>query len=73
MILRLEVGRYNSLLSEIRLSLLQVQQALCGEIVMSPEIESVFDAILENQVSSIWNSESNKTENAFSPKSQRKN
>lgn len=53
-ILKLELGRYNLLLDEIRLTLGQVEQALSGKIVMSPEVEEVFGAILQNQIPSPW-------------------
>ncbi len=51
-ILRLEVGRYNALLACIRRSLRLIEEALCGHIVMSIEIEATFESVLKDQVHS---------------------
>jgi dynein heavy chain len=53
-ILRLEAGRYNDLVDCIRSSLEQVRMALRGKVIMSIEIELVFDSIVNNQVPGMW-------------------
>ena len=53
-ILRLEAGTYNLLLNCIRKSLTLVEQALTGEIVMSVEIERIFENILLNEIPRPW-------------------
>ncbi len=42
--------RYNTLLNVIRQSLRLVEEALCGKIVMSVEIESTFESVMKDQV-----------------------
>jgi len=44
-VIRLEVSRYNNLLKCVRATLIQLQQALKGQIVMSIEMEEAYNSI----------------------------
>jgi len=49
-----EMGRFNKLLKEMRASLLELEKALRGMVVMSDELEGVFDAMLAQHVPQSW-------------------
>jgi dynein heavy chain len=49
-----ECVRYNNLLADMALTLVQVQKALVGEVVMSEELEKMSSAIFDNQVPPSW-------------------
>lgn len=46
-----ELSRYNRLLHVIRSSLSNIQKAVKGLVVMSSDLEGVFNSMLNNQVS----------------------
>ncbi|XP_059095302.1 dynein axonemal heavy chain 3-like [Tigriopus californicus] len=54
MVLRLETTRYNMLLDRIRNSLELVEQALTGEILMSVDIERVFESLIRDHIPNQW-------------------
>mmetsp|Transcript_3711 Transcript_3711/g.4960 ORF Transcript_3711/g.4960 Transcript_3711/m.4960 type:complete len:245 (+) Transcript_3711:4512-5246(+) len=49
-----ECVRYNALLAEMKQSLVKVQKALVGELVMSEDLESMASSIYDNQVPNMW-------------------
>jgi len=49
-----ECVRYNRLLVAMAISLVDVQKALKGEVVMSEELEKMSDSIFDNMVPKIW-------------------
>ncbi|KAL7297685.1 hypothetical protein TKK_0009351 [Trichogramma kaykai] len=49
-----EVERYNILLKVIRTSMENLQRAIKGFIVMSEELENVFNSLVNNQVPRLW-------------------
>lgn len=49
-----EIDRYNHLLSVVKKSLLDLQKGLKGLVVISPEIEQVFEALFAGKVPSLW-------------------
>ncbi|CAB0031813.1 unnamed protein product [Trichogramma brassicae] len=49
-----EVERYNILLKVIRTSMENLQRAIKGFIVMSEELENVFNSLVNNQVPQLW-------------------
>lgn len=49
-----ECGRYNKLLSKIKESLVSLQRAVKGEVVMTPELDAVGEAFLANKVPALW-------------------
>lgn len=53
-VLTQEVDRFNKLLRVIKNSLLQLQKAIKGFVVMSEELEMVYNAFLNNQVPGLW-------------------
>jgi len=53
-VLKQEVDRFNKLLKVIKISLDQLQKAIKGLVVMSEELETVYNAFLNNQVPELW-------------------
>ncbi|XP_046331899.2 dynein axonemal heavy chain 6-like [Haliotis rufescens] len=53
-VLEQEVDRFNKLLRVIKNSLKQLQKAIKGFVVMSEELERVYNAFLNNQVPQLW-------------------
>jgi dynein heavy chain len=53
-VLQQEILRYNSLLDRITQSLIDIQRAIKGEVVMSAELEAVGNALFDNRVPSFW-------------------
>ena len=49
-----ECVRYNGLLAEMKQSLIKVQKALVGELVMSQDLERMATSIFNNQVPEMW-------------------
>jgi len=49
-----ECVRYNRLLADMKISLVNVQMALKGEIVMSEELEKMSNSIFDNLVPKSW-------------------
>jgi len=49
-----EIERYNRLLTKIKTSLELLMKAIKGEVVMSPELDLMFSALLKNQVPQNW-------------------
>mmetsp|Transcript_44767 Transcript_44767/g.87731 ORF Transcript_44767/g.87731 Transcript_44767/m.87731 type:complete len:3997 (-) Transcript_44767:184-12174(-) len=49
-----EVSRFNVLLVKMKKSLVELQKALKGLVVMSAELEAMFNAFLFNQVPTMW-------------------
>ena len=53
-ILTQELERYNVLLSRVKVSLRDVQRALKGEVVMSPELETMGNSVVNGRVPDKW-------------------
>jgi dynein heavy chain, axonemal len=49
-----ECVRYNRLLHDMKISLINVQKALKGEVVMSEELEKMANSIFDNLVPKMW-------------------
>uniref|UniRef100_A0A4W6EFX0 Dynein axonemal heavy chain 3 n=1 Tax=Lates calcarifer TaxID=8187 RepID=A0A4W6EFX0_LATCA len=53
-VLRQEVIRFNRLTHVVRVSLVNIRKALKGQIVMSAELENVFNSMLVGKVPAMW-------------------
>ncbi|CAJ1083860.1 dynein axonemal heavy chain 3 [Xyrichtys novacula] len=53
-VLRQEVIRFNRLTHVVRISLINIRKALKGQIVMSAELENVFNSMLVGKVPAMW-------------------
>ncbi len=57
-VLRQELIRYNRLTSVVRKSLVEIRKAIKGLVVMSSELEEVFNSMLNGKVPNMWASKS---------------
>eukprot|EP00884_Botryococcus_braunii_P017803 jgi/Botrbrau1/4706/Bobra.0218s0027.1 len=53
-VLQQECERYNHLLGIVEVSLLEVVRGLRGQVVLTPALEAILDAVVTNQVPQIW-------------------
>ena len=53
-VLRQELTRFNRLTSVVRSTLQNVQKAMKGLVVMSSELEDVFDSMIVGKVPAVW-------------------
>jgi len=53
-----EMTRYNRLLSEVRSSLVNIRKAIKGQVVMSAQLEGVFNAFMRGTIPANWASKS---------------
>lgn len=49
-----EIGRYNALLTKTRDSLEELERGIKGLVLMSRELEEIFECIYEGRVPSLW-------------------
>lgn len=53
-VVRQELQRFNKLLSKMRTSLLDLQKAVRGLVVMSADLDGVMQAMFDNQLPALW-------------------
>uniref|UniRef100_A0A3Q3EKF3 Dynein axonemal heavy chain 3 n=1 Tax=Labrus bergylta TaxID=56723 RepID=A0A3Q3EKF3_9LABR len=53
-VLRQEIIRFNRLTHVVRISLIDIRKALKGQIIMSAELENVFNSMLVGKVPAMW-------------------
>lgn len=53
-VLQQEILRFQRLLSVVRSSLINIGKAIKGEVVMSPELEQVGNALFDNRTPPVW-------------------
>nr|XP_043909238.1 dynein axonemal heavy chain 3-like [Solea senegalensis] len=53
-VLRQEIIRFNRLTNVVRRSLVSIQKALKGQVVMSSELEGIFNSMLVGKVPAMW-------------------
>ena len=49
-----EVDRFNRLLEQVKRTLIELRRAIKGEVVMSGELEKMFDAFLYQRTPDLW-------------------
>jgi dynein heavy chain len=49
-----ELTRYNVLLQEIKKSLAEIENAMSGITIISPEVEEIVKSLLNNQIPKVW-------------------
>ncbi|XP_069937012.1 dynein axonemal heavy chain 3-like, partial [Cherax quadricarinatus] len=66
-VLRLELHRYNRLISTIKMSLKAVKRAVSGESLMSDEVEETYQALVLGRVPPVWQTRSYPSRKALAP------
>lgn len=49
-----ELFRFNKLLSIVRASLIDIGKAIIGEVVMSADLEAIYNSIFDNKIPAAW-------------------
>uniref|UniRef100_F7F2H3 AAA+ ATPase domain-containing protein n=1 Tax=Ornithorhynchus anatinus TaxID=9258 RepID=F7F2H3_ORNAN len=61
-----EIGRFNHLLSVVHQSLKDLQRALKGEIILTPALDEIYNAIIKSKVPGLWQRSSYKSSKPLS-------